>query len=181
MSPEWRARQRNDLNHFYGTVLGLRRPLANYLVLSFTPDQIRGPPPICLHIFWPRWIPRQNMVGRLSTLITAWQPLSFWPRVVSLHTCSQGLPDPEDGEYILVFCPSTAQPLFGSCHYHCLTSAQRQIPIICLVPVVISVLKYKQVAGCKSWSPPISGSVNKRPIANVYPASGWLWGDNTEP
>ena len=72
-----------------------------------------GPSPICMCIFWSRWVPKQSMVERLSRLIMAYHPHPFWPKGVSLHACPWGLPDPEQGEYgtSLFFCPSRAQPL----------------------------------------------------------------------
>ena len=67
-----------DLNYFYRTVLlGLCCSVANYLVLSFTPDQTQGPPLICLSIFGQDGIPKQSMAGRLSRLVMAWHPLPF--------------------------------------------------------------------------------------------------------
>ena len=77
--PQSEEHQRGDLNHLYGADL-LHRclPLANYLVLAFTLDQIQSPPLICVRIFWPRWIPKQGIVGRVSKLIMVWHPLPFW-------------------------------------------------------------------------------------------------------
>ena len=59
-----------------------------------------GPSPICMPVFWPKWIPKKRIVGRFSRLIIVWHSLPFWARWVSLHMCSWGLPDPEDGEYV---------------------------------------------------------------------------------
>ena len=71
---------------------GFLPPRADYLPLSFTPDETQASPPICMHTFRPRWIPKQSMVGRLSTRITAWHPLPFGPRDVTLHVCGWASP-----------------------------------------------------------------------------------------
>ena len=60
----------------WGSSAGLCLPWANFLVLSLTPDQTQGPPLICVHIFWPRWIPKQSMMAGFLDLL--------WPGTPSL-------------------------------------------------------------------------------------------------
>ena len=57
---------------------GFCLPLTNYLVLFFSTWPDPGPSQICVTNFWPRWIPKQSMVGRWCRLM-AWCSLPFWP------------------------------------------------------------------------------------------------------
>ena len=140
VSPSMRRAQRGELNHLYRTVLpGLSFPLANCLVLSFTPDQTQGPLHLCAQ-FRPRWILRQGMAGRLSDLLWPGSPSLSDPEGVSLHMCSCHLPDPRNGKYVTswFFAQEGLRSSFGFCHEHRSTSQRRQVPIVCLVLVVIS-------------------------------------------
>ena len=53
-----------------------------------------------MHIFWPRWTPKQGFAEMLAGLIMVWCPLLFWPRGVFLHMWSWGLPDPGNRKYV---------------------------------------------------------------------------------
>ena len=165
--PEWGGSQRGDLNHLFRTILqGLCLPLAYYLIWSFTPDQTQGSPKSACTNFGQDGAQTKAWQGRWSRLTMAWHPLPFWPRGVSLCMCSWGSPWPWGWEVhdLLVFRPSRAQPLFWSCHYPCLIVHRRQVPVICLVPVVIPALEARQVAGCKYY-----------PCAHPPPASQPPW------
>jgi len=75
--------------------------LANYLVLSLTPDWTQGRAQnACAYGFQPRWIPEQRPIGRLAGLIKAWCPSLSDLGGVFLHVCSWGLPDPKDWKYV---------------------------------------------------------------------------------
>ena len=56
--------------------------MANYLALFLTPDQMQR-----MHIFWPRWIPEQSVIGWLSGLIMVWHYLPLTSRSLSAHVC----------------------------------------------------------------------------------------------
>ena len=130
-----------------------------------------APSQICVCIFWPRWIPEQGIMGRLSRLIMVWHPLPFWLKEVSLCMCNWGLPTPEDGEYVTSgsFAQAGLSPSFWSCHYHCLTSSQKTstsyVPCAsCDFYLVVNVYPRAHLSSA-SWS------VNRRLLANVYPGA----------
>ena len=88
--PQWGASQRGDLNHKDGVVLlGPCLPLANCLISHTWPDP--GPSPDLRAHLLAKMDSKAEHDGRVSRLTMAWCPLPFWPREVSLHTCSWGL------------------------------------------------------------------------------------------
>ena len=130
-----------------------------YCIFDTWPDP--GPSLICVHIFWPRWIQERSLAGRWSRLIMGWSPLSFWPRGVSLCTCSWRLPGPEGGEYVPSWSfvqaglsPSLilSSPLFSKC-----TEDKYQL-LSCAC--CYCYLDTQTAAGykCLSQSPPVSCS-----------------------
>lgn len=58
--PEWGVHQRGGLNHFMGQFLWVFVFL--WPIMSFYLSHTR-PSPICVHIFWPRWVPEQRVLG----------------------------------------------------------------------------------------------------------------------
>ena len=139
------------LNHWYGAALpGLCLPLANYLVLPFTPDQTQGPP-------WSAWASlgrdgfrsKARWEGRLDLLWSGTPSLSDLE--VPLCTCVVGvsltLRMGRRWPLGLLSRQGSAPLLILSLPL--LTNSQRQIPVTRRVPVVASILKYRQVAGCK--------------------------------
>ena len=125
------------------------------------------PSPVCVHIFWPRWVPEQGLGGRLAWLIMTWYPLPFWLRGIFLRVWSWGLPDSEVRKYVTSWSlPQQGLTSLCPCRYPCLNGPQKtdssRLPCSCCY----FYLKYKQVAGCKclSWSPFIS-CLTRRPLA----------------
>ena len=91
-SPQKKKRINKQAYHVYSSaLLGLCLPLANYLVLSFTPEQTKGPPLICVHTFWPRWIPKLSMGGKVVQTYYGLAPLPFLTQRVSPHMCGHGI------------------------------------------------------------------------------------------
>ena len=98
--------ERGDLNHLYRMVLpGLCFSLANIL---FYFSRLTGlePSPICMHIFWSRWIPEQGSWME-SGLIMDWPPPSLSDPWESFCTCVIG--PRNDWSVILSFYSCRAQ------------------------------------------------------------------------
>ena len=113
-SPEWGAHWRGDLNDLYRTVLQ-----AKYLVWYFGkipclishtwPDP--GPFPIGMHIFWPRWIPEQRVLGQNQDSWWPGAPPFLTPRSLSAHVTWRGLLDPRSDWSGHLYAPAELLPL----------------------------------------------------------------------
>ena len=117
-----------------------------------------GSSPTCVPISRPRWRPEQSMAGGYPDSLWPGAPSPSDPEGLSAHVWL-GSPCPEDGEDVAsLFCPAGLSPSPDPIIIFVYQGHRRQVPVICLVPVVISVLQYRQVAGreCLPCSPPSS-------------------------